>query len=80
MLNNANVVIAGCMKSMTDTPYYLSKQRFGSIYGNAEVIDGVVKDGLYDIYNDYLMGVAAEECATEYGITREQQDDFAIES
>ena len=80
MLNNADVVIAGGMESMTNTPYYLPKQRFGSIYGNTEVIDGVVKDGLYDIYNDYLMGVAAEECATEYGITREQQDDFAIES
>ncbi|GAN11260.1 acetyl- acetyltransferase protein [Mucor ambiguus] len=80
MLGNADVVIAGGMESMTNTPYYLPKQRFGSVYGNTEVVDGVVKDGLYDIYNDYLMGVAAEECATEYGITREQQDDFAIES
>ncbi|KAL9540952.1 erg10, acetyl-CoA C-acetyltransferase [Mucor bainieri] len=80
MLGNADVVIAGGMESMTNTPYYLPKQRFGSVYGNTEVVDGVVKDGLYDIYNDYLMGVAAEECATEYGITREQQDNFAIES
>ncbi|KAK4511382.1 Importin subunit alpha [Mucor velutinosus] len=80
MLGQADVVIAGGMESMSNTPYYLPKQRFGSVYGNTEVVDGVVKDGLYDIYNDYLMGVAAEECATEYGITREQQDDFAIES
>ena len=75
MLGNANITIAGGMESMTNTPYYLPKQRFDPVYGNSEVIDGVVKDGLYDIYNDYLMGAAAE-----YGITREQQDDFAIES
>lgn len=80
MLGNADIVIAGGMESMTNTPYYLPKQRFDSVYGNTEVIDGVVKDGLYDIYNDYLIGVAAEECAAEYGITRKQQDDFAIES
>lgn len=80
MLGNADIVIAGGMESMSNTPYYLPKQRFGSVYGNTEVVDGVVKDGLYDVYNDYLMGVAAEECATEYGITRDQQDDFAIES
>lgn len=79
MLGNADIVIASGMESMTNTPYYLPKQRFDSVYGNTEVIDGVVKDGLYDIYNDYLMGVTAEECAAEYGITREQQDDFAIE-
>ncbi|KAI7902515.1 Thiolase, N-terminal domain-containing protein [Cokeromyces recurvatus] len=80
MLGNADIIVAGGMESMTNTPYYLPKQRFGSVYGNTEVVDGVVKDGLYDVYNDYLMGVAAEECATEYGITREQQDDYAIES
>lgn len=71
MLGNANITIAGGMESMTNTPYYLPKQRFDPVYGNSEVIDGVVKEGLYDIYNDYLMGVAAVEFAAEYGITRE---------
>lgn len=80
MLGNAEVIVAGGMESMSNTPYYLPKQRFGSTYGNAEVVDGIVKDGLTDVYNNYLMGVAAEECAAEYEITRDQQDDFAIES
>ncbi|KAG1141868.1 hypothetical protein G6F37_008096 [Rhizopus arrhizus] len=80
MLGNADVVVAGGMESMSNVPYYLPKQRFGSTYGHTEVIDGVVKDGLTDFYHDYLMGFAAEECAAEYGITREQQDDYAIES
>ncbi|KAI8636505.1 Thiolase, N-terminal domain-containing protein [Parasitella parasitica] len=80
MLGNAEVIVAGGMESMSNTPYYLPKQRFGSTYGNTEVVDGIVKDGLTDVYNNYLMGVAAEECATEYDITREQQDNFAIES
>ncbi|KAG0173447.1 erg10, acetyl-CoA C-acetyltransferase [Apophysomyces sp. BC1034] len=79
-LGNADIIVAGGMESMSNTPYYLPKQRFGSTYGHTEVVDGVLKDGLTDVYNDYAMGVAAEECATEYGITREQQDDFAIES
>ncbi|GAA5802696.1 erg10, acetyl-CoA C-acetyltransferase [Helicostylum pulchrum] len=80
MLGNAEIIVAGGMESMSNTPYYLPKQRFGSTYGNTEVVDGIVKDGLTDVYNDYLMGVAAEECAAEYEITRDQQDDFAIES
>ncbi|KAI9321590.1 acetyl-CoA acetyltransferase [Dichotomocladium elegans] len=80
ILGNADVVIAGGMESMSNTPYYLPKQRFGATYGHAEVVDGVLKDGLTDVYNDYPMGVAAEECATRYGFTREQQDDYAIES
>ncbi|KAL7315704.1 erg10, acetyl-CoA C-acetyltransferase [Mucor circinelloides] len=80
MLGNAEVIVAGGMESMSNTPYYLPKQRFGSTYGNTEVVDGIVKDGLTDVYNNYLMGVAAEECATEYEISREQQDDYAIES
>ncbi|KAI9480784.1 MAG: Thiolase, N-terminal domain-containing protein [Benjaminiella poitrasii] len=80
MLGNAEVIVAGGMESMTNTPYYLPKQRFGSTYGNAEILDGIVKDGLTDVYNNYLMGVAAEECAAEYDISREQQDEYAIES
>lgn len=80
ILGNADIVVAGGMESMTNTPYYLPKQRFGSTYGNTEVVDGVVKDGLTDVYNNYAMGVAAEECAERYGFTREQQDDYAINS
>lgn len=80
MLGNADIIVAGGMESMSNTPYYLPKQRFGSTYGNAEVVDGIVKDGLTDVYNDYLMGVAAEECAAEYNITREDQDNYAVES
>ncbi|KAI8886031.1 thiolase [Backusella circina FSU 941] len=80
MLGSNDIIIAGGMESMANTSYYLPKQRFGSMYGSTEVVDGVVKDGLYDVYNDYLLGVAAEECATEYNITREQQDNYAIES
>lgn len=79
-LGNADVVVAGGMESMTNTPYYLPKQRFGATYGHTEVVDGLMKDGLWDVYNDYVMGVAAEECAERHGFSREQQDDFAVES
>ncbi|KAI7863828.1 Thiolase, N-terminal domain-containing protein [Spinellus fusiger] len=79
-LGNADVIVAGGTESMSNVPYYLPKQRFGSTFGHAEVVDGIVKDGLFDAYNEYLMGVAAEECAAEYEITREQQDDYAVES
>lgn len=65
---------------MSNTPYYVPKARFGSKYGNQELVDGIVKDGLTDVYNNYLMGFAAEECATDHSITREQQDDYAIKS
>ncbi|KAI8980889.1 Thiolase, N-terminal domain-containing protein [Pilobolus umbonatus] len=80
MLGNADIIVAGGMESMSNTPYYLPKQRFGSTYGNTEVLDGIVTDGLTDVYNNYLMGVAAEECAAEYDISRKDQDDYAIES
>ena len=55
-------------------------QRFGSRYGNQELVDGIVKDGLTDVYNNYLMGMAAEICAQENGFDRQAQDQFAIES
>lgn len=80
MLGNAEVIVAGGTESMSNTPYYLPKQRFGSVYGNTETIDGVLKDGLTDVYHGYQMGVAAEGCAERHGITRTQQDDYAIES
>ncbi|KAG0341147.1 erg10, acetyl-CoA C-acetyltransferase [Podila horticola] len=76
----ADIVIAGGAESMTNVPYYLPKMRFGAKYGHQEVIDGVQKDGLTDVYNNYSMGVAAEETAEEHQISREAQDDFAIDS
>ncbi|KAJ3091763.1 erg10, acetyl-CoA C-acetyltransferase [Quaeritorhiza haematococci] len=76
----ADVVVAGGMDSMSNTPYYLTKQRWGSKYGNQEIVDGIVRDGLWDVYNEYLMGNAAELCAKEHGFSREAQDDYAISS
>ncbi|RIB17380.1 Thiolase, N-terminal domain-containing protein [Gigaspora rosea] len=74
----ADIVVAGGCESMTNTPYYVPKARFGYKYGNQTLVDGIVKDGLTDVYNNYLMGVAAEECAVDHGISREEQDDYAI--
>jgi len=79
-VGEADVVLAGGMESMSNVPYYLPKHRFGSKMGNAKVIDGMVHDGLWDIYNDYHMGNAGELCAKECGLSREAQDDFTIES
>ena len=80
MLGQADVVLAGGMESMSNVPYYLDKARFGAKYGNGQMIDGLMKDGLWDPYHDYAMGNAAENTAKEMGFTREQQDEFAIES
>jgi acetyl-CoA C-acetyltransferase len=65
---------------MSNVPYYLDKARFGAKLGHGQMIDGLMKDGLWDVYNDYHMGNAAENTAREMGITREMQDAFAIES
>ena len=73
-------VVAGGMESMTNAPYYLPKARFGSKYGHQEMVDGIIKDGLFDVYNQFLMGDAAELCAKEHSISREDQDNFAISS
>ena len=80
MLGQADVILAGGMESMSNVPYYLDKNRFGAKYGNGQVIDGLVRDGLWDPYNDYAMGNAAENTAKEMGFTREDQDAFAVES
>ncbi|KAJ3048175.1 erg10, acetyl-CoA C-acetyltransferase, partial [Rhizophlyctis rosea] len=80
LLGNADVVVAGGMESMSNVPYYLPKQRWGSKYGHQEVVDGLLKDGLTDVYNNYAMGVAAELCAKEHNISRAEQDDYAIGS
>lgn len=79
-LGDADVVIAGGMESMSNVPFYSPNLRWGNKYGNATMIDGLAKDGLTDVYHNYAMGNAAELCATEYKLTREQQDEFAIQS
>jgi acetyl-CoA C-acetyltransferase len=79
-LGDNDIVVAGGMESMSNVPYYLDKARTGYKLGNQVVTDGLIKDGLWDVYNDYHMGSAAELCATECNISREDQDAFAIES
>ncbi len=74
------IIVAGGMESMSNVPYYLDKARNGYRLGHGQITDGLVKDGLWDVYNDYHMGSAAELCATECKISREAQDDFAINS
>jgi len=75
-----DIIIAGGMESMSNVPYYLDKARNGYRLGHGQITDGLVKDGLWDVYNDYHMGSAAELCASECHISREDQDSFAIES
>ena len=79
-LGTAEIVIAGGMESMSNVPYYLDKARNGYKLGHGQLIDGLIKDGLWDVYNDYHMGNAAENTAREMNITREAQDQFAISS
>jgi acetyl-CoA C-acetyltransferase len=79
-LGQNDIVIAGGMESMSNTPYYLDKARNGYRLGHGQIIDGLVKDGLWDVYNDFHMGSAAELCAVEYNVSREAQDAYATES
>lgn len=79
-LGQNEIVIAGGMESMSNVPYYLDKARNGYRLGHGQLTDGLVKDGLWDVYNDYHMGAAAELCAVECGFSREEQDAFAIGS
>ncbi len=80
MLGDADVIVAGGMESMSNVPFYLSNMRWGNKYGNSVVTDGLAKDGLTDVYHNYAMGNAADLCARECNISREEQDAFAIES
>ncbi|SHL71734.1 acetyl-CoA C-acetyltransferase [Chitinophaga jiangningensis] len=80
MLGDNDVVVAGGMENMSQVPYYLDKARTGYKLGHGSVIDGIIRDGLWDPYKDFHMGNAAELCATEYHISREDQDAYAIES
>jgi len=77
---NTSVVVAGGMESMTNAPYLLPQARKGYRLGNSQVIDSMVNDGLWDIYNNYHMGITGENVAEKYGITREEQDAFAVNS
>ena len=79
-LGQNEIVVAGGMESMSNVPYYLDKARNGYRLGHGQITDGLVKDGLWDVYNDYHMGSAAELCAETCNISREDQDNFAIQS
>src|ERR1700757_4637867 len=77
---NAEIVVAGGMESMTNAPYLLQNARKGFRLGDQKVVDSVVHDGLWDVYNDYHMGTTGENVAEKYHITREEQDDYALNS
>lgn len=77
-LDDAGVIVAGGMESMSNAPYLLEKARDSYKMGNAELVDAMLKDGLLDVYNNYLMGHAAEVCARECQVPREAQDEYAI--
>ena len=79
-VGDADVIIAGGMESMSNVPYLLEKARTGYRMGHGEVVDALIKDGLWEVYNNYHMGNAAELCAKECAIPREAQDEFAIAS
>ncbi len=80
MLGSAEIVVAGGMESMSNAPYYLPKERWGAKMGNTEVIDGIIKDGLWDPYGNKHMGSCGETCARTYQFSREDQDNYAIAS
>ncbi len=77
---NAEIIVAGGMESMTNAPYLLPQARAGFRMGNQVAVDSMVNDGLWDVYNDFHMGQTAELVAEKYGITREDQDAYALES
>lgn len=79
-LGQADVLVAGGMESMSNTPYYVPKARFGYKYGNAELVDGLARDGLVDVYDQCAMGVFADKTAETFGISRDEQDAFTVQS
>lgn len=80
LAGDRDIIVAGGMESMSNAPFYLPSMRWGHKYGNAAAVDAIVHDGLTDVYNDYLMGSAAELCAQTCHISKQMQDEFAIES
>jgi acetyl-CoA C-acetyltransferase len=79
-LGEGDIIVAGGMESMSNVPFYAEQVRWGNKYGNSTLIDGIAKDGLTDVYDGLAMGNAADMCARECGISREEQDAFAVES
>ena len=79
-LGESEIIVAGGMESMSNVPFYVDSMRWGNKYGNSSLIDGLAKDGLTDVYDGQAMGNAADMCAKECGVSREEQDAFAIES
>ncbi len=77
---DADTIVAGGMESMSNVPYYAERARMGLRMGHSQLIDGMIKDGLWDVYNDFHMGNAAEICARECSVPREAQDEFAVMS
>jgi acetyl-CoA C-acetyltransferase len=80
LLGEGDIIVAGGMESMSNVPFYAEQVRWGHKYGNSTLIDGIAKDGLTDVYDGLAMGNAADMCASECGISRQEQDEFAIES
>ncbi|HBH24299.1 MAG TPA: acetyl-CoA C-acetyltransferase [Cytophagales bacterium] len=80
MLGINDVVVAGGMESMSNIPYYVPKARFGYKYGHGEIVDGLMKDGLWEVYHGFPMGNCADNTAKEMGISREEQDEYALNS
>src|SRR4051812_15562892 len=78
--DDATVVVAGGTENMSRAPYLLEKARSGYRLGNGEVVDAVIRDGLWDVYNKVHMGTCGDRCAEKFSFTRQQQDDFAVES
>ena len=80
LLGDSDIVVAGGMENMSSVPFYVENLRWGNKYGDSKLIDGLAKDGLTDCYNNSAMGCAADICARENNISREEQDAFAVES
>lgn len=79
-VGDADIIVAGGMENMSSAPYLLPKARSGYRMGNGEIIDSMIKDGLWDVYNDFHMGSCAEACARDFKFTREELDEFAVNS
>src|SRR5581483_2595560 len=77
---DASVLVAGGAESMSRAPYLLEKARSGYRMGNGEVVDSMIRDGLWDVYNNVHMGICGDQCAEKFGFSREAQDEYAIRS
>jgi acetyl-CoA C-acetyltransferase len=79
-LGQVDIAIAGGMESMSQVPHYIAGTRAGFKFGDTKLIDGIIKDGLMNVYDQNVMGVLADKCASKYEFSREAQDEFALES